>query len=185
MKKFTSILLAILMLFSITIVSANAVTATENSTTKTTAVEVPVLTIPEDFSQEEAIEYVEDNGARGIFVDGWATYAFVRNPGRPDTCQLYINWSGELASAFRCKKIVIKSTDLLFPKTYDSSGDGVTYKERKFPASTHASTFWDVYDIPYEEDRVTVYTTSAQVYIHSNARWVSAAKNNYTTTIDN
>lgn len=182
MKKFVSMLLAILMVFSVTTASTNAMTTNTNQTTQTTEIEVPILTIPENFSEDEAIAYAIDNGARGLFP-GVATYALIRNPSRPDKCQLFINWSGELANGFRCKKVAIKSTDLLFPKTYDTSGDGVTYRQRVFVASTKASVFYEQYDVPANVTSATVYITSAQIYILSSAHWVSAAKNNYTTTI--
>lgn len=184
MKKFTSTFLAIIMLFSIMMVQSNAIAFDENSTTNLAQVEIPILTVPENISEEDAIAYVQDNGTRGFFIDGGATYALIRKSNDPEKCDLVINWSGELASAFRCKKVEIKSTSFLFPKTYDESGDGVTYVTKTFVASTLATAVFGEYEIPSDVEKATVYVTSGQIYILSNSSWASAAKTNYTTDIE-
>ena len=184
MKKLISSFLTVVMLFSIMLVPASAASLNENIATETTEVEIPVLTIPDSLSEEDAIAYVQDNGARGIFVKGWATYALIRKSYDPERCDLVINWSGELASGFRCKKVEITSTSLLFPKTYDESGDGETYKTKNFVASETATVTFGTYDVPSDVEKATVHITGGQVYILSNSHWVSAAKSSYTTDIE-
>lgn len=183
MKRLASTFLAVMMLLSFMVVPSYA-TSKDEETVNKSEVEIPVLTVPEELSDEEAIAYIHDNGARGIFIDGWATYALIRKSYDPDMCDLVINWSGELASAFRCKKVEIKSTSVLFPKTYSESGNGTEYVQKSFVASTLASVVFGTYEVPADVDKATVCITSGQVYVLSTSSWAAAAKRNYTTDIE-
>lgn len=184
MKKFLSVILSFAMVFALSVqaFALDVVPATNPSVSSN--IEIPVLNSEGELSDAEKIAFVNENGARGIFIEGWATYALVRSSSTSESCDLIINWSGEMASGFRCKKVTIKSTSLLFPKTYDTSGNGTTYTTKNFVASILATVTFGTYTIPTDVEKATVSISSGQIYILSNASWAAAAKSSYTTDIE-
>lgn len=185
MKKLTTIILILAIMFTNMILPVNAVDSTSIvSVTNANEISVPILAVPNNLSEEDALTYIAENNTRSIFV-GSSTFSLVRLSADSERCTLWMHWSGELASAYRYKLIEITSNSLLFTETYDTSGNGVSYMTATFPASSSANVRLAVVNIPVDVSSVTLQITSGQIFINSSASWVSGAKSRYTSSITN
>ena len=185
MKKFISLILSFLMLFTMS-VTAFAAEVPEETTTNTIEIEVPVVYFDSTNEYEQYLTALEESVSNSRAINGGTniTAAVIRN-GTTDDCELYMNWTGdELYSAFRFKEMEVKSTSFLFGKSYGKFGDGSSYTYRYVVAAAVGSVKIGDVEIDSDVEKVKVTCKDMQGYNLTSASWLSAVELTGTVTIN-
>lgn len=179
MKRLLSVLLAIIMSLSLFTIPVSAVDVPEESIVATVSV------FDSDIECKEYFDALDEEAVSSSVESAVFAVALVRKNGASDeTCQVYMNWSGNtLIGSIRFKKLVIKSTSFLFPETYETFGDGTSYSTYNVTSSTSGTLFLGDAEIPTDVDKVKVSVKDFQAYYMSHAKWVSGDETTATVEI--
>lgn len=185
MKKIVRILLTAVMLFSMS-VTAFAAEVSEEAATNTIVIEIPVVYFDNANEYERYLTALEQTNSNSRATKGATTLsaAVIRN-GTTDDCELYMNWTGdELYSAFRFKEMKVKSTSVLFAKTYGTFGNGSSYTYKYVVAAAVGSVKIGDVEIDSDVEKVKVTCKDMQGYNLTSASWLSAVELTGTVTIN-
>lgn len=185
MKKFISFILSFVMLFAMS-VTAFAAEIPEETATNTIEIEIPVVYFDNTNEYEQYLTALEETVSKNRATNGATVLsaAVVRN-GTTDECELYMNWTGdELYSAFRFKEMEVKSTSILFAKTYGTFGNGTSYTYKYVVAAAVGSVKIGDVEIDSDVEKVKVTCEDMQGYNLTSASWLSAVELTGTVTIN-
>ena len=170
MKKITSLLLTLIMCFSLCVMPAMAAEDTQENT------EIEVQVFDSNEAYQAYLRVLDDGVAPCVEGEALLTASVVRKNGASDeTCQLYINWTGTaLISRIRYKEVSVRSTSILFPTTYKTFGNGVSYTSHSDVAKIAGSILIGEMEIPTDVEKVKVTADDFQGYYVSYGEWVSA-----------
>lgn len=185
MKKFVSIALSLMMLFVMSTTAFAAGTPSE-ATTHSTEIEIPVVYFDNSNEYEQYLAALEKGVSSHRASKGKTVLsaAVIRN-GTSDDCELYMNWTGdELYSGFRFKEMEVKSTSILFAKTYGTFGNGSSYTYKYVVAAAVGSVKIGDVEIDSDVEKVKVTCKDMQGYNLTSASWLSAVELTGTVTIN-
>ena len=162
--------LCVAMFISVCVVPGLAV----DTTTDSQGVLISVFSSVEEY--QEYLDTLSDEqvSTRDVELTRFTAGIVRKNGASDETCQVYVNWSGNgLISRIRYKQIKIKSTSILFAKTYGTFGDGDNYAVHFTAATTIGNVLIGEVEIPTDVDSVKLDSDDFQAYFLSDREWHS------------
>lgn len=183
MRRLFSALFAFVLCLS---VSAPAFATELEPTNTDVALDIPVIYFENATDYQQYFNNLKEVSATNISQRGATVIsASVIRSGTSDDCELYLNWTGDdLYSAFRYKKMTVKSTSILFAETYGTFGNGSSYETEYVTAAAIGSTKIGDVTIDSDVEKVKVSSSGLQGYKMSSASWLSALEFTGTVTIN-
>lgn len=126
------------------------------------------------------------NSVKPLSANDLTGSAGVVRVGDTTTCQVYLNWTGDMPiEGLRFKSLTVQSTSLLFKTTYGTFGDGSTYTYL-FPdaAMTSGSIYVGDVQIPTDVSQVYITCSDLQVFDMASASWLAPMVISGTVTIN-
>lgn len=144
---------------------------------------LPVITVPENATEEEKIQAVNDYIESEIEPQAveFALYTLVIRSGTSTACELYFQWTGiHIISGLSFTNMKIQSTSLLNPTVYSNIGGSAIPCT---PAATAGTAKILDINVPTDVTRVRAVVTAPMMRTISEG-WVSLTSINSTVTIN-
>lgn len=150
-----------------------------------TDIEIPVVYFDDAADYAVYLEQLKEMEPYGSARGATVISASVIRSGTSEDCELYLNWTGdESYSSFRYKEITVKSTSVLFAKTFGTFGNGTSYTTKNVVSSPIGSTKIGDVTIDSDVEKVKVNSSGLQGYNMKSLSWLSAVEFTGTVTIN-